>query len=141
LPTASPNQLGRAIAVSEPGSWGSGAIAGVLVLITFVYNGKMDEERGRRANGRGGASGLVVGLLVVIVILLVLVLLTQLGLFSVLFGGSNQQQAPQNQPNQASPQNQPDQQAPKDQQPKQEKQQAPKDQQPKQEQQDQQQKQ
>jgi predicted metalloprotease len=132
LPAASPNQLGRAIAVSEPRSWGSGAIAGVLVLITFVYNGKMDEERGRRANGRGGASGLVVGLLVVIVVLLVLVLLTQLGLFSVLFGGSNQQQAPQNQP---------DQQAPKDQQPKQEKQQAPNDQQPKQEQQDQQQKQ
>jgi hypothetical protein len=60
------------------------------------------------------------------VILLVLVLLTQLGLLSGLFGGSNQQQAPTNQPNQ--------QQGPQDQKPKSE-QQVPKDQQSKQEQQ------
>jgi hypothetical protein len=73
----------------------------------------MDEERGRRANGRGGASGLVVGLLVLIVILLILILL-QLGGFSFLrfFDPSYQQQAPQNQPKQEAPQ---DQQPPKEQ--------------------------
>jgi flagellar basal body-associated protein FliL len=86
--------------------------AGVLVLFSVAYNGKWT----RRADGgqaRGGASGLVVDLLVVIVFLLVLVLFAQLGLFA----RSNQQQAPTNQ--RATPQNQPNQlQVPQDQKPK-----------------------
>ncbi len=79
----------------------------------------MDEERGRRTDGRGGASGLIIGLLAVIVILLILVLL-QLGFFSGLFGGPGQLQAPQDQSKeQQAPQNRPEQQqAPQDQQPK-----------------------
>jgi cytochrome c-type biogenesis protein CcmH/NrfG len=80
----------------------------IPAFFLVLYNGKIDEERGRRTNGRGGVSGLVVGLLVVIIILLVLLLL-QPGFFSRFFAPS-QPQAPQNQPKQDAPQNQPNQQ-------------------------------
>jgi hypothetical protein len=118
----------------------------IPAFFLVLYNGKMDDEGGRRINGRSGVSGLVVGLLVVIIILLVLLLL-QLGFFSGFFVPS-QPQVPQSQPKQEAPQSQPKQEAPQDQpnqqqapqnQPNQQPKQAPQDQQPKQNQQSKQQ--